>query len=381
MLNQTIERPAEKVDKPLVLVVDDEYGPREAVAFTLSADFNVEVAERASEALSKIKERTYSVVIMDIRMPEMDGVRALEELRKIDSCVSVIMLTGYGTLLTAQQSMVAGANQYLRKPPDILELIEAVKKQAEASKLRRHNAKLVDESVNLNIALKGEIERNEPQIWQARASVELVHDLNNPLTVVIGYAALLAAEAKGVAAKDAALAQKLTDYANMVEKAAEYCHHLSENWRMASKKVMEFSRLDLLQVAHEVKQVIFFGNPAIQFKGLESAVIRGSKYEIMRVLQNLWKNGLEAHATRVEVEFTKKGDKFEVSVSDNGSGMSPQDVKKALRGGYSSKESGTGLGLSICRHLLGSHGGSFSMESTLGKGTTARLVFPVAAGE
>ena len=101
MLNQTIERPAEKVDKPLVLVVDDEYGPREAVAFTLSADFNVEVAERASEALSKIKERTYSVVIMDIRMPEMDGVRALEELRKIDSCVSVIMLTGYGTLLTA----------------------------------------------------------------------------------------------------------------------------------------------------------------------------------------------------------------------------------------------------------------------------------------
>src|SRR5471032_1638372 len=129
-------------EKPLVLVVDDEYGPRESIAFTLASEFTVETADRAADALARIKTKPYSLVVMDIQMPEMDGIRALEELRKIDSHVSVIMLTGYGTLHTAQQAMVVGANQYLRKPPDIAELLEAARKQAAATLVRRHQAKI-----------------------------------------------------------------------------------------------------------------------------------------------------------------------------------------------------------------------------------------------
>ncbi|MGH7945833.1 MAG: response regulator, partial [Opitutaceae bacterium] len=155
-------------EKLPVLVVDDEYGPRESIAFSLSAEFAVDTAERAREALAKVQARSYSAVVLDIRMPEMDGIRALEELRKIDAHVSVIMLTGYGTLLTAQQAMVAGANQYLRKPPDIAELIEAVRKQSQATRLRRAQAQAADEAQSMNVALKREIEQNEPQIWQAR---------------------------------------------------------------------------------------------------------------------------------------------------------------------------------------------------------------------
>jgi len=66
----------------------------------------------------------------------------------------VIMLTGYGTLLTAQQAMVAGANQYLRKPPDIPELIDSVRKQAQATRLRRAQAGLARDAQDLNVALK-----------------------------------------------------------------------------------------------------------------------------------------------------------------------------------------------------------------------------------
>ena len=84
-------------EKPLVLVVDDEYGPRESIAFTLSSEFAVETAERAAEALAKLRAKAYHLVVLDIRMPEMDGIKALEELRKIDPYVSVIMLTGSGT--------------------------------------------------------------------------------------------------------------------------------------------------------------------------------------------------------------------------------------------------------------------------------------------
>src|SRR5688572_15584197 len=151
-------------EKLPVLVVDDEYGPRESIAFSLSAEFAVDTAERAREALAKLQSRAYSAVVLDIRMPEMDGIRALEELRKIDAHVSVIMLTGYGTLLTAQQAMVAGANQYLRKPPDIAELIDAVRKQTHATRLSRTQAQVAVDAQQMNEALKREIEQNEPQI-------------------------------------------------------------------------------------------------------------------------------------------------------------------------------------------------------------------------
>jgi signal transduction histidine kinase len=378
MPTDTHPAPPAAAPKPLVLVVDDEYGPRESIAFTLSAEFAVETAERAADALAKLRGKPFAVVVLDIRMPEMDGIRALEEIRKVDPLVSVVMLTGYGTLLTAQQAMVAGANQYLRKPPDVTELMEAVRKQADAARLRRHQARLAGEVREMNAALKREIESNEPQIWQGRASVELVHDLNNPLTVVVGYAALLVEEARSVAQQDPERGRRLREYAGIVEKAAEYCHHLSENWRLASKQAVEFSRLDLVQVVQEVRHVVFFGEIAVQFAGLSSAMIRGSKFELMRVFQNLFKNALESGAKQLTVTVTRQNEHVELIVADNGAGMDPETTRRAMKGGYSNKEHGTGLGLSICRHLLGTHGATLELESTPGKGTTVRLVFPAA---
>jgi signal transduction histidine kinase len=362
-----------------VLVVDDEYGPRESIAFTLSTEFAVDTAERATEGLAKIRARPYAVVVMDIRMPEMDGIKALEELRKIDPAVSVVMLTGYGTLLTAQQAMLAGANQYLRKPPDVAELIEAVRLQAEQTRKRRHQAKLAQDVREMNAALKREIDQNEPQIWQARASVELVHDLNNPLTVVVGYAALMIEEARAVAAVDPVRGQRLLDYAAVVEKAAEYCHHLSENWRQSSRQTAAFSRLDVVKVAQDVRQVVFFGEIAVRFAGLTSAFVRGSKFELMRVFQNLFKNALEAGAKQLVVAVAQDAANVEVTVTDDGAGMDAEHVRRAMKGGFSNKENGTGLGLSICRHLLGAHGGSLELDSAPGKGTVVRMLFPVIA--
>ena len=368
-------------EKLPVLVVDDEYGPRESIAFSLSSEFSVDTADRAKEALAKIAARPFAAVVMDIRMPEMDGIRALEEIRKMDPHVSVIMLTGYGTLLTAQQAMVAGANQYLRKPPDIPELLDAVRKQTQATRLRRTQANLAREALDLNAALKREIEHNEPQIWQARASVELVHDLNNPLTVVIGYAALVAEEARILAERDPEAGKKLIDYAGMVEKAAEYCHHLSENWRTAAKQAPSFVRLDLVQLVQEVRQVIFFGNVAIQCAGEPTGWVRGSRFELMRVFQNIFKNSLEAGATRLTVTFVRHEMHVELVMTDNGAGMEPERLKRALHGGFSSKTNGTGLGLSICRHLVGTHGATIGVESMPAKGTTVRLMFPAAPQE
>jgi len=104
--------------------------------------------------------------------------------------------------------------------------------------------------------------------------------------------------------------------------------------------------------------------------------VRGAKFELMRILQNLLKNSLEAGANRVEVALARNAGQIEMTVTDNGSGMDAEALRRSAQGGYSSKSAGTGLGLSICRHLAGRHGAQFSLESTPGKGTTVRLVFP-----
>jgi len=137
-------------------------------------------------------------------------------------------------------------------------------------------------------------------------------------------------------------------------------------------------RLDLVEAAREVKQVIFFGNSAISICGLPSAMIVGSKFELMRIFQNAFKNSLEAGATTVTATFARPGDRIEATLADNGSGMTPETVVRALAGGFTSKATGTGLGLKICRHVVSAHGGTFDFQSRVGEGTTLRMNFPAA---
>lgn len=368
--------PATELDRPRVLVVDDEYGPRESIAFTLGTVFEVATAERAREALDKISREEFAVIILDIRMPEMDGIKALENIRKLDQEVAVIMLTGYGTLTTAQQAMLGGANQYLRKPPDIEELLEAVRQQAQATAIRRREAIATAATKAMLDQLKREMVQVQTDVWQGRASVELVHDLANPLTVMIGYAGLLQEEAKNLTAEDPAKAEKFIEYADIVERSAEYCHYLAENWRKASHRAVDFSDVDLVELAREMHRVIFFSNTAISFGGEPSMTVKGVRLELARIFQNLFRNALEADAGRIRVSFAIDEGQPVVTISDNGSGMDVETLQRALKGGYTTKEHGTGLGLSICRHLLGSHGGSLAVESKPGHGTSMQMRFP-----
>src|SRR5258708_7669290 len=116
--------------RPKVLVVDDEFGPRESVSFLLQGEFEVHSADRVDRGLDILSKDTFAVVIMDIRMPQKNGIEGLHELRKIDADVAVIMLTGYGALTTAQEAISLGANEYMRKPFDVEAMLKAVRRHS-----------------------------------------------------------------------------------------------------------------------------------------------------------------------------------------------------------------------------------------------------------
>ena len=69
MLTEKLPAQPATATKPLVLVVDDEYGPRESIAFTLSSEFTVETAERAGGGLPKLRSKQFSVIVLDFRLP------------------------------------------------------------------------------------------------------------------------------------------------------------------------------------------------------------------------------------------------------------------------------------------------------------------------
>lgn len=123
-----------------VLIVDDEQQLAEAFRKKLSREgFFVTVAFTAHEAISVMKKQTFDVCVLDIRLPDMDGVELLEVLKKNEPNLEFIMLTGHAAVDTAIQSMKLGAYDYLSKPCKLSELSTVIQKAYEKKSLKERN--------------------------------------------------------------------------------------------------------------------------------------------------------------------------------------------------------------------------------------------------
>ncbi len=105
-----------------VLVVDDEVGARESLKMILKNDYEVFSAKDAEEAFLHVKERSPDVILLDIILPDLDGLKVLEKIKQNDPDVVVIMITATKTVKTAVEAMKLGAYDYVTKPFDIDEL-------------------------------------------------------------------------------------------------------------------------------------------------------------------------------------------------------------------------------------------------------------------
>jgi two-component system response regulator FlrC len=112
-----------------ILVVDDEPDMRSALSHALNrGGFSVESAASGTEALVKLKKDPFSMVITDLKMPEMSGIDLLDAVKKISPQVPVIMITAFGSVHNAVEAMQEGAADYLLKPFSFESLETAVKK-------------------------------------------------------------------------------------------------------------------------------------------------------------------------------------------------------------------------------------------------------------
>jgi len=130
-------------DRPAILVVDDELSVRDSLDHWFRRDgFRTGTAKDATEALKRLEEDSWDLVLLDIKMPGVDGLELQKRIREIDPELLVVMITAYATVETAVRALKQGAFDYVTKPVDPDELSHLVHKALEQRRLRAENLQL-----------------------------------------------------------------------------------------------------------------------------------------------------------------------------------------------------------------------------------------------
>ncbi len=379
-------------ERPQILVIDDEMGPRESLRMLLKPNYTVHTADCVETGIRLLREKHPDAIVMDIRMPGATGIEGLRRIREIDPNLSVIMLTGFGALETAQEALRLGANDYISKPFDAREMQEVIGRNVERTRVHRSSENAASEIKELNTRLLKELAQKERLASLGQASAEFVHDLGNPLTIVWGYVQLLAkkleqsekSKTNGEAKEDPGSAKEL----GIIEQNVRLCRELLTMWQ--SYGSVEAAPHKPISVSAIVREIVKGVEGMATQNGVQltseicedPCTLLGDSVQITRAIQNVLINAVQASAEkkgRVTIRCTQKDFYVDVQVEDNGSGISSEQMTRIFDPYFTTKQgkSGTGLGLYITKKVVEDHNGSIKVDSTPDVGTTFTIRLPL----
>ena len=121
---------------PTILIIDDEKAIRKTLSEILSFEgYKIDEAVDGEEGLKKFKEKTYDVVLSDIKMPKIDGIDFLQKALDANPDVPIIMISGHGNIETAVEAVKKGAYDFIQKPPDLNRLLITIRNAMERNSL------------------------------------------------------------------------------------------------------------------------------------------------------------------------------------------------------------------------------------------------------
>lgn len=157
---------------PKILIVDDERSIRRTLREILEFEkYQVEEAADGFEGLAKLKKGGFDVVIMDIKMPQMDGMEALEKVQLISPDVPVVMISGHANIDTAVEAVKKGAFDFISKPPDLNRLLITIRNAMDKSTLVTETKVLKRKVTGSKVQ---EIIGNSEAIARIKSTIEVV---------------------------------------------------------------------------------------------------------------------------------------------------------------------------------------------------------------
>ena len=156
-----------------ILIVDDEFSVRDSLYNWFKTEgYRADTAENGMEALKKLQESLWDIVLLDIKMPGMDGMELQKHIKKIDNTMVVIIITAYATVDTAVEAMKEGAYDYLSKPVDPDKLSILIRNAVNQRRLMAENLQLRQKVEELS--LQDEIVGGSPQIKKIMEMIDTV---------------------------------------------------------------------------------------------------------------------------------------------------------------------------------------------------------------
>ncbi len=155
---------------PKILVVDDERSIRNTLQDILAYEkYDVVLAEDGFEAIEKMEQGPYDVILCDVKMPKMDGIELLDKLKEKDPDVTVVMISGHGTIDTAVEAIKKGAYDFISKPLDLNRLLITIRNAMDKTQLVSET-KVLKRKVSKTYDMIGE----SPAIRQIKEMIDRV---------------------------------------------------------------------------------------------------------------------------------------------------------------------------------------------------------------
>ncbi len=386
-----------KRHRPTLLVVDDEPEVLQSLYDLFRLDYRVLTADRGEQALTMLGEERVSVLMSDQRMPEMTGVEFLSKARRIQPEATRLLITGYADLRAVIDAINDGhVFRYVAKPWDPEELGTVLKQAVEHHDLIVEKGRLIEQLQAANARLE-EANRLKENFIEVAS-----HELNTPVTVVLGLAELW----KLTQSTDANSEDPVSGWVDRILNAGRRLAATVERMLKLLHADSLAPVLDLTSTevealiqrcVEDLQPYLDARKQSVAFElepGLGRALLDASK--IADALSNLLINAIkftpDGGVIQIRATSTNDPDRppsLVIEVTDEGIGIDPREHELIFEpfftgfdtihhssGDFQFGKRGIGLGLSLVRTFAKMHGGSISVQSAPGSGSTFRLELP-----
>jgi len=359
-----------------LLIVDDEPGIREGarrvleefiISLPYAGDdygFQITTAGSGEEALDLFRQAAFDMVLLDNKLPGIQGTEVLAEISRAAADCLCLMITAYASVETAVAATKNGAYDFLVKPFTPEELKSAVHKAGKHLILTRLTRKLAEEKNQIRFQFLSLV----------------AHELKAPLDAVTGYLRLMEEGANG---------PDLEDYDHFIHRALTRTGEMKKlildlldlTGMESGARPRQLQAVDLAELARTAADNL---RPAAAEKGILISVEPGSALyfmadprEMAMILDNLISNAVKYNREKgsVQVSLTPEPDGMTLRVADSGIGISPEEQEDLFREFFRVRNektrriAGSGLGLSIVRKIVSLYNGNIRVESAPDRGS------------
>jgi len=377
---------------PKVLVADDEPDMLRFLKSQLSEHYEVLEAVDGQQAIEKASQFLPEIILLDMMMPEKDGLQACREIREKTSTqnIPIILLTARADEDTKLAALGAGASDFLPKPFSTTELHVRIRNLVES---HQYQCKLARQNQALESTIE-QLKETEMQLVQTeklaslgRMSAGIIHEINNPLNFATTGLFTLRNKGKHLAPEQQ---EEYAEILKDVEEGIKRVKTIVSDLRIFTHPDTE-SR-DQVEVAEVITSALrFLSNEwkdkvQIEQQISEHQTIWANKSKLIHVATNLVQNSLDAmkrktfgaEPPRIRIEGRVENGRSILSIRDNGPGIDPEHLDKIFDPFFTTKDvgEGMGLGLSICYRIVQEYDGHISVKTEPGKFCEFALEFP-----